>query len=120
MPGSESAILDPVQAVLRWGVAGLGIVIFIVTVGVLLRMLARRWKARAEILAQQMDRGLASLHHILGRLKSEAAGYPPDITAPYRPIARQLQTIIAAIDMTYQALTGQITSLGSHPLHLPE
>ena len=120
MPGSEWTILDPVQNVLRWGVTGLGIVSFIVVVGVLLRMLARRWKARAEILDQQMDRGLASLHHSLGQLRSEAATYPPDIAAPYGPIVQQLQTAIAGIEATYQTLTDQITNLGSHPLQLPE
>jgi len=99
---------------------GLGIVSFIVAVGVLLRVLARRWKARAEVLARQMDRGLASLHHSLARLKSEAAAYPPGIASPYGPIVQQLQTAIAGIEMTYQSLTDQITSLGSHPLELPE
>jgi len=120
MPGSESAILDPVQNILRWSMAGLGIVSLIVAVGVLLRILTRRWKARAETLAQQMDRGLASLHHILGLLKSETAAYPPDIPAPYGPIIQQLQTAIAAIETTYQTLTGQIASLSVHPLELPE
>jgi hypothetical protein len=120
MPGSESAILDPVQNVLRWGMAGLGIVSLIVAVGMLLRLLARRWKARAEILAQQMDRGLASLHHILGRLKSEAAAYPPDIPAPYGPIVQQLQAAIAGIETTYQTVTDQVTNLSGDPLELPE
>ena len=120
MPGREWDILDPVQNVLRWGVTGLGIVSFIVVVGVLVRVLARRWKARAEILAQKMETGLASLHHSLGRLKSEAVAYPPDIAAPYGPIVQQLQTAIAGIERTYQTLTDQVTDLGSHPLPLPE
>ncbi|MCJ7549773.1 MAG: hypothetical protein MUQ30_08845 [Anaerolineae bacterium] len=120
MPGNELAILDPVQNVLRWGVTGLGIVSLIVAVGALLRLLARRWKTRAESLSQQMDRGLASLHHSLARLKSEAAAYPPGIAAPYGPIVQQLQEVIAGIEMTYQSLTDQVTSLGSHPLELPD
>ena len=120
MPGSESAILDPVQSVLRWGVTGLGIVGLVVVIGVLVRVLARRWKARAELLAQHMDRGLVSLHHILGQLKSEADAYPPGIAAPYGPIVQQLQASIDSIEATYQTLTGQITSLSSHSLELPE
>jgi len=120
MPGSESVVLSPLQTVLRWGLVALIAAGCIAGVAALVRLLARRWRARARALGDELASSLAAIDRSLVHLRTEAAAYRPDVPPPYGPIIRDLQSATQSIGNEHSELSERAERVQSQAPDLPE
>ncbi|MBN1249491.1 MAG: hypothetical protein JXC32_17650 [Anaerolineae bacterium] len=120
MPVPVSALVGSLQAVVRWGLLLLGFAGLVAALVFLVRWLTRRWQARANTLAAQLDSGLAALDHTVAHLRTEADTYPPDTPDPYGPLVEQLVTTLARIERDHTSLHDGLAAVRAEAIALPD